>query len=134
MIREMAVALFDSHGGIEEGDVIVCREPMGHIGLKESAMWLWGLADISEALADVIASPWRDASGVKVKKRRYKIPLDKIHEQFPDFDRGRARNLLDEYQPLLSFDVNYIIIDPNPQSYALESMQIVWDKSLGEYI
>jgi hypothetical protein len=140
MIREIAIALFDSHGGIEEGDVIVCRAPSNGIGKKEGDRWLWFRADISADLAAILAGEYatRDAVTRKIEilhsKRRFKIPLEKIKAIDPDFDIDDARDQKSVYQPYLPLGEDMLFSDPNPDTFALEDLEIVWDKSTGAYI
>jgi hypothetical protein len=140
MIREIAISLFDSPGGTEEGDVIVCRAPSDGIGKKEAKLWLWFRADISEALADVLATEWkdRDVNSATYKKmfakHRYKIPLERIADIDPDFDLIKARDQLNGYQPYLPLGEDMLFIDPDPDTLALETLNVVWDKSTGVYI
>lgn len=137
---EIAIALFDSHGGIEEGDVIVCRPPSAGIGKKEAGRWLWFRADISEELANVLAYPYFEMGATTGKrismiaKRRFKIPLEAIADLDPQFQLTSARNQETEYQPYLPLGEDMLFIDPEPDTLALEDLSIVWDKSTGAYI
>lgn len=72
MIQEIAIAARDfSHA--RRGDIIVCRDPLGHIGTKEDKEYLWMLADV----------PWNLANGrltdsTQTLKRRYAIPFERL--------------------------------------------------------
>ena len=135
MLKEIAIALYDSPGGIEEGDVIVCRNPLNGIGEKEGEMWLWGIADINELLANIIDKPRRDLITNKIiNKRRFKIPLEKIKQLDLNFSRSRARNLADKYQPYFTIDHNFLLVDPDPTTFELEKMSVIWDKVEGKFI
>jgi len=137
---EIAIALFDSHGGIEEGDVIVCRPPSAGIGKKEAGRWLWFRADISEALASILDGPLRgepvglDKRGPLIAKSRFNIPLEAIKGIDSNFDVDKARDLKSEYQPYLPLGDNMLFSDPDPDTFALEDLKIVWDKSTGAFI
>ena len=140
MIREIAIALFNSPGGIEEGDIIECREPTKGIGTKEGSRWIWFRADISEALAGHLKDPCISPSGIVgvrgkfLFKRRYKIPLEKIIDLRPDFDMKRARDLDNEYQPLIAVDRKMLFVDPDLNTFELEKLSIIYDKLTGEFI
>ena len=134
MIREIAISLFNSHGGIEEGDVLECRAPTAGIGGLEAKGVLWFRADISEALAHALKSPLLDSNGIKLMKRRYSIPLEKIAEIDPAFDVVKARDLDNAYQPYLPLGEGMLFTDPDPDTFALETLSIVWDKDTGVYI
>ena len=131
---EIAIALFNSHGGIEEGDIIVCRKPSAGIGKKESKGFLWFRADISEALAKVIKKPLLDEKGNKVKKHRYSIALSTLKDINTNLDLEKSIDLKTEYQPYLPIDKDMLFIDPAPETFALETLEIVWDKGTGAYI
>lgn len=128
MKKEIAIALFDSYGGVEEGDIIVCREPSLGIGNKESKGFLWFRADISEELANILAS-----SG-DTYKWRFNIPLSSIAEIDESFNIDDARDMDTEYQPFLPLGDDMLFTDPDPDTMALENMSIVWDKSTEEFI
>ena len=132
---EIAIALFNSHGGIEEGDVVVCRKPLGGIGLKESKQFLWLKADISEELANELAEPQRDEEREIIKKRRYRIPLNKIVENIDaQFDKLKARDMDYEYQPFLPVDKDMIFTSLEPIEFQLEKLEVVLDKATETYI
>jgi hypothetical protein len=135
MIKEIAIALFDSHGGIEEGDIVQCRKVSDGIGLKEAHGFLWFRADISDQLALVLASTHTDASDNVINKRRFQIPLTQIQAVVdPNFDISRARDINDNYQPYLAIDAGCLFTDPDPQTFELEGMDLIWDKSTGDYV
>ncbi len=135
MIKEIAISLFDSHGGVEEGDVIECRDVSNGIGLKEAEGYLWFRADISTSLAEVLKRSHTDIDGNIVNKRRFKIPLQQIKDVIDaDFDINRARDLNDNYQPYLPIDAGCLFTDPDPQTFSLEGLDLIWDKSTEGYI
>ena len=135
MIKEIAISLFDSHGGVEEGDVIECRDVSNGIGLKEAEGYLWFRADISPSLADVLRGPQMDINNHVVNKRRFKIPLQQIKNVIDaNFDLDRARDLNDNYQPYLPIDAGCLFTDPDPQTFAIEGLDLIWDKSTEGYI
>ncbi len=135
MIKQIAIALYDSPGGIEEGDIIVCRTPIDGIGVKEAGMWLWITAIISEQLAQVLCLPRRGLiTNQVISKRRYQIPLDKIKELDAEFILALARDMTENYQPYLYVDDNFLFVDSDPTTFELENLEIIWDKLEGKFI
>lgn len=87
MIREIAIAARDFNHA-RQGDVIVCREPLGHIGDKEDKDYIWIVSDVPADLCEVLTQ------GTNRHKRRYALALD--------FDRQRASNRNLRYQPFVA--------------------------------
>ena len=131
---EIAIALFNSHGGIEEGDIVVCRKPIGGIGKKEGKQFLWISADISEEFYNFLSRPEKDDDENIVKKRKYKIALDEIKKINESFDLVKARDLDDEYQPFLSMDKDNLFTNPSENELDLSKLSAIEDKSIGEKI
>lgn len=106
---EVALQVADSvsWARVQCGDIVVVRPPGPAIGLKERATFLWlqieGLDDSEMAS---LMTPLME-NGVIVEKRRYSIPFWRLQEVWPAFDRVRAMNPVDIYQPFQIYDQEY---------------------------
>lgn len=78
-------------GRVQEGDIVVARNPLGFIGTKEGKNFLWIQLDTTLTLEEL------NERGRDSKRRRH-IPLDNIS----GIDLARVRDTNDEYQPLLN--------------------------------
>lgn len=93
-LKEVAIAARPNQSGsCEPGDIIVIREPVGYIGRKEGASYLWLLIDDSE-----LPSPEETR---KDGMTRAHIDLDDLKAAHPSLDLDRVRSDQD-YQPFIN--------------------------------
>ena len=94
MIKEIAIAARDFPNA-RRGDVLVCRNPLGHIGSGEDKDFIWMLADVPSEGQDSLA----DTLTMRTTrfKRRYAIPFERLI----DFDSARALDRQVCYQPFV---------------------------------
>lgn len=92
--KEICIATVASRSGnTVEGDIIVIRDPLPYIGLKEGTNYLWFLVDDT-------ALPSRETLSGSSTKWRYNVPLADLKARVAALDLDRLRNSRDWYQPL----------------------------------
>ena len=93
--KEVVVAAFTfGPGRAQEGDIIAIRDPLGYIGNKEQAAFLWLIMD-SDNLPD--PATIRGDTSLGQPKNRYNIDITTL-----GINLVRARNPVDKYQPLVT--------------------------------
>lgn len=105
-VREVAISCVNSTDNSmtqrrrKHGDIIVVRDPLGHIGKKEAKEFLWLLID---------GLDWWDCKEIELKredaeaeaeyKKVFSIPLHRLKQVYPALDLNRLFDRADEYQP-----------------------------------
>ena len=114
------------------GDIIAVREPGVGIGRKETHEYLWLTVRGKWSDIHALTKPWAE-NGVKYEKRRFCIPLDRLKEVYPDFDKNRALDLSDFYQPFNPTDKETgLFLFKNNKVFDIKGL--VYDKEKGKYL
>lgn len=109
-IVEIAVAMFNSANpiGARVGSIVVARRPLGEMGTKERALYIWlQVQGPAEAALLALSSPRYvdpETELVMTDKFRWEFPIEELAKETPDFDTMRALSPTDPYQPFLNLD------------------------------
>ena len=94
-LREVAIAARDfGPGRAKAGDIITVREPLGHIGAKEKADYLWLLIDESELPPAHLIDKTQDEVP--------NIPLAALVAAVPSINLENVQDSGAEYQPFVN--------------------------------
>lgn len=92
-LKEVCIAARTfGEGRAQEGDIIVIREPLGHVGTQEQNDFIWLLVDESE-----LPDPTTLRSSVVGRKFAHRIDLNSL-----DIDVAKARDPQQKYQPFIT--------------------------------
>ena len=90
-LKEVCIAARTfGEGRAQEGDIICIRDPLGYVGTKEQADFIWFMVDSS------LLPSGNDLRGVN-QKFKYNISLDSL-----GVNKARANDPGDKYQPFMS--------------------------------
>jgi hypothetical protein len=114
---------------------VAVRKPNVGIGAKETKSYLWlRVEGLEEGEFPKLVNYIMDStSNIIYDKRRYCIPLEKLKENYPDFDIDLALDQDTIYQPFLLLDDDYtFILENDVQPFQVSGL--IYDKITGDYL